>query len=90
MDEIALTVTPDDDRRATHELEVDAQRLPEAFDEGQRRIGPTAFDDGDVSPADADRISQLLLCDVEGDAGIAAERRERSPEGRWHVPIGLA
>ena len=82
MDEIPLTVAPDEERWPTHELEVDPQRLPEAFDERQGGVRSTALDDGDIPATHADGIGQLLLRDVERDARIPAEPGERSPKGR--------
>lgn len=89
VDEVALAVAPDDDRSAAHELEVDAQRLAEAFHQRQRGVCPTAFDDRDIPAADAGCVGKFLLADVERDAGVATERREGSPKDAVHDPIQL-
>ena len=76
MNEIALAITADDHRWAAYQMEVDAQRLTEAFDQRQRRVRPAAFEHGDIATADPDGFRQLPLRDVERGPRFATERGE--------------
>jgi hypothetical protein len=40
MNEVALTSLADDDRRASHELDLEIERVGDPLDEVERRIGP--------------------------------------------------
>ena len=86
VDDLALS-TGDHHRRPSQEIELEAERVADADDQIQRRIGATRFDRRDVRPRHPDGIGQNLLRDVERGPRVAAQPSEGQPKWRWHVGI---